>query len=631
MTKSPSGTSTKYEQLHMGYLHLDMNAVIHPVCQRMYNYGPNKRMISANRWKTPSQIKVFESICNEIDLFRKFVLITNPKQTVLHIVLDGVAGAAKESQQRSRRFKGVTVNDNSSDNKSNNLNDMSINKLSDNLSNTTEFKFDPNCITTGTIFMNKLSIYIKSYIELKSKNEWKGLKVIYSSHLVPGEGEHKIIKFIRELQKTDKISTHCIFSPDADLIMLSLSLNNIHILRENTDKYTNASYLMVDVNNIRTVLINSTWRWNITHTENTDIVEKVDEKDKIDEKDKVDEKDKGDEKIEIKDKWNEMNGVIDYILLCTMLGNDFLPKTSLTILTEGMTFLYNTYPELKVHLIKILDYQHYKEKTIDEKTELYLSFTEGINKEKEKTKDIGKNKGKSKYQLDIKGYGEMLKILANNEANFLLKSKDANLKYPDKLLSIHFKDGKLDFKKYREDYYKTHFNIDTFDFSGKDSKESKEEIEKLCHKYFKMQTFIIRYYLEGIPSWTYKYKYHHIPLFYDLAKYISTFDPDCIYEYSVPAHPIEQLLSVLPPQSAQLLPKEYQSLVTDSNSKIIQYYPKNFEIELSSMNNEYEGIPLIPFVDCTKLKKAFSKIDGIGLKPMIDKTITYLDGKSSTN
>ena len=60
--------------------------------------------------------------------------------------------------------------------------------------------------------------------------------MIISGSDQPGEGEHKILHYIREIKKDPKFDTnwaHCIYSPDADMIILGLltRLENIFIIR----------------------------------------------------------------------------------------------------------------------------------------------------------------------------------------------------------------------------------------------------------------------------------------------------------------------------------------------------------------------------------------------------------------
>lgn len=50
------------------------------------------------------------------------------------------------------------------------------------------------------------------------------------------------------------------------------------------------------------------------------------------------------------------------------------------------------------------------------------------------------------------------------------------------------------------------------------------------------------------------------------------------FEPTRPFPNLLQLLSVLPPQSAQFLPKPYANLMVDPASPILAYYPNDFEV-----------------------------------------------------
>lgn len=156
-----------------------------------------------------SMDQLFDETCRYLDLL---VQIIQP-QSVLFIAVDGPAPFAKCSQQRSRRF--VAARDRRPGG------------------------FDSTSISVGTEFMESLHQVLLSYFEEKTKTDqtWKKPQLIYSSHRVPGEGEHKFFNYFREQRKSARWNpnaTHCVYSPDADLIFLCLQTREkyFYIMRE---------------------------------------------------------------------------------------------------------------------------------------------------------------------------------------------------------------------------------------------------------------------------------------------------------------------------------------------------------------------------------------------------------------
>ena len=92
---------------------------------------------------------------------------------------------------------------------------------------------------SGTEFMAKLTRQLKYFINKKVSEDldWQGVEVVLSGHEVPGEGEHKIMEYIRLAKAQpsyDPNIRHCLYGLDADLIMLGLLSHDPHfcLLRE---------------------------------------------------------------------------------------------------------------------------------------------------------------------------------------------------------------------------------------------------------------------------------------------------------------------------------------------------------------------------------------------------------------
>ena len=87
--------------------------------------------------------------------------------------------------------------------------------------------------------MAKLTKQLKYFINKKISEDadWQGVDIVLSGHEVPGEGEHKIMEYIRLAKAQpdyDANIRHCLYGLDADLIMLGLLSHDPHfcLLRE---------------------------------------------------------------------------------------------------------------------------------------------------------------------------------------------------------------------------------------------------------------------------------------------------------------------------------------------------------------------------------------------------------------
>lgn len=156
---------------------------------------------------------------------------------------DGVAPRAKMNQQRSRRFRSAQE---AKDKEADKQELLKLVKQQNggvlppgHVDNSTRKAFDTNTITPGTPFMDILAASLRYWCQYKLNTDpaWAKLKVIISDATVPGEGEHKIMSYVRSQRASpdhDPNTRHVIYGLDADLIMLGLATHEPHfrVLRE---------------------------------------------------------------------------------------------------------------------------------------------------------------------------------------------------------------------------------------------------------------------------------------------------------------------------------------------------------------------------------------------------------------
>lgn len=240
------------------YLCFDINGIIHPcVRESLKEYNGTFKMEDITR-KISNKIIEF---CTQI-------------QPTIGIVLciDGVAPISKMFQQRYRRYKSVHDKE---------LEKKTYAKYQSNY----PYNWDTNAITPGTKFMQDIDIFFEQKIVPNLYKLFPNLTIYFSGSNKHGEGEHKIMEYLRSIETPTHVMIHGL---DADLIFLSMGLGqqyNIYLLREQHDLI---GYLSVR---------------ELTHSLYTEINEKITTNFVVD--------------INLVEK--------DFMVLSYFVGNDFLP------------------------------------------------------------------------------------------------------------------------------------------------------------------------------------------------------------------------------------------------------------------------------------------------------------------
>src|SRR5271156_2922294 len=81
---------------------------------------------------------------------------------------------------------------------------------------------------------------------------------------------------------------------------------------------------------------------------------------------------------------------------------------------------------------------------------------------------------------------------------------------------------------------------------------------------------------------------------------------DTNFKLGQPFHPYEQLMGVLPDRSKQIVPPAYHDLMTLPESPIIDFYPRDFELDMNGKKMEWEAVVKIPFIEEGRLLAAMA-------------------------
>ncbi|KAL4713082.1 hypothetical protein ACJJTC_001136 [Scirpophaga incertulas] len=599
-------------------LYLDMNGIIHPCTHPEDKPAPKD--------EDEMMVAIFECIDR---LFR----IVRPRK-LLYMAIDGVAPRAKMNQQRSRRFRAS---------KETQEKIQEIERIRSELlakgaylppERPKEAHFDSNCITPGTPFMDRLSKCLHYYIHDRLNNDpgWKSIKVILSDANVPGEGEHKIMDYIRRQRAQpdhDPNTQHVLCGADADLIMLGLATHepNFTIIREefkpnkprpcdicgqvghemkectgtSADASTARSdpafgvqdnFIFVRLSVLREYLERELAMPNLPFA------------------------------------YDFERALDDWVFMCFFVGNDFLPHLpSLEIREGAVDRLVNLYKKCvyntggwitdsgdvrldRVQMImtelgrvedEIFKRRHQNEISFKarekakkraqqpvnfellERTQFApraLGNTQAVSNARQEAADIRRAGMKAEAEQE-KNERRGRKRTANEAG---LESDDDDDKHDEVRL---WEDG------FKERYYESKFEV---------SADNLEFRYRVALQYVRGLCWVLRYYYQGCASWKWYFPYHYAPFASD---FVNICGLETKFETGTqPFRPLEQLMGVFPAASSQHVPQPWAKLMSDPFSPIIDFYPTDFKIDLNGKRFAWQGVALLPFVDEARLFKA---------------------------
>ncbi|KAK8801976.1 hypothetical protein WA158_006371 [Blastocystis sp. Blastoise] len=131
-------------------------------------------------------------------------------------------------------------------------------------------------------------------------------------------------------------------------------------------------------------------------------------------------------------------------------------------------------------------------------------------------------------------------------------------------------------------------------------------IDKACDDYLTTLQWIVRYYTQGCPDWTWAYPHHYAPSTRQILNATERNSIPFVFKKTSPPAPLFSLLAIQTPSSApDILPAKLAALVTDPKSPIKDLYPSSFTLDFNLRRYRWLAIPQIPVLDHDALYKIY--------------------------
>lgn len=535
---------TYYNRVPSTSLWLDMNGEIWKAAGKIYGNSEDEAWNRMRREtiermdpKNRASILEVEHINLVINQIFAHINWANPQYFVI-LAVDGVAPDAKINQQRQRRYRAAAES---------------------------HFRgyFNSNSISPGTPFMRRLNQAITEKLEAAALNGARmPPMVIYSSHMSPGEGEHKILDFLRDPalklvnSETNK-GGNILYGLDADLVLLSLisPIRNIFLYREQEGR-GGTQMIMIEALKRR-----------------------------------------------LREEFPKSRKTVlqDFVLMSYLVGNDFLPhQPSMASISFGMSKLLDIYDKFNGARAKGKGLPLTTAKGLVNWTN-FAKFIDILSKSEPKmlVNEFGMRK---KYPSPL--LEASISFDAEKGLNVIDMTKFSNLWYQNMGIQDP---GDIAFLE----------KLTGTSVAGTD-------VTQICFEYLKTISWNLRYYLHGFGNVNARwyYPHHHTPLLGDLARVMKTLllgkhasDYAARLDQEIanppigepgrtePLNVVHQLLAIMPPVSVDLVPEEVQPLMSPT-SILGDMFPVKFAVERYDVDEDWMGEILIPFADAERIRSA---------------------------
>ncbi len=501
---------------------IDFNSIIHYTSSKLLNEMNKKEIETELINLNEIEDKIILEVKNYLD-----DLLSKVDTKLVYIALDGVPTLAKMLEQKKRRFIGDLI-------------DKLVSKYA------LPYNFNKSLISPGTKFMKKVITYLN--------NEEFQNDTIISDTNDTGEGEFKILDYIRK----NKIDDFVIYSPDADLIVLSMIL-----WTEN--KESKIKILRFDSNTgvLNIIHLNSLINYFIFYQEER-----------------------------IKMELDQIKYIRDLCLIFTIFGNDFLPKIEQISVNMDLYLLFDLYlinlvdngyilnDELLIipksihnyfsllnkysHLLErrnsmLFKYQNfnyaftvnlYMDIQNNKTNDYYIFYLDFID-----NFDFSNRYGKLQYYLftndEIRKLLDNFKFKNNFNQNYIEKKmhyqkmipyeyKSTDKKHLIRMKDLSLRDRELYLINNKLDKYYHLFNP-----TNKISK--RDDIKSMVNEYLKGLSWLINYYYKSLNDEFWFYKFHDSPSIKNLIDYFNNQSVNFEFkEAYLDISPIEQVLYITP-------------------------------------------------------------------------------------